>query len=201
MKLYADLPVRRAAQVLADVLTVGWVAVWVWLGRVVYDATLQLLGLARQLEGAGTRFGSTMTDAGRTLRRVPFVGDQLQRPFDAAASTGGDIADAGRQLGVAVRNLGLVLGLTTAVVPIVLVVGVWLLLRLRFVRRASAAQRFVDADEDLDLFALRALSRQPMHRLAAVSPDPAGAWRDRDTRVVRALALLELRSAGLRPPA
>ena len=88
----------------------------------------------------------------------------------------------------------------TAVIPIVLVVGVWLLLRLRFVRRATAAQRFIDADADLDLFALRALARQPMHRLARVSDDPAGAWRAQDPDVVRALALLELRDSGLRPP-
>jgi hypothetical protein len=40
-----------------------------------------------------------------------------------------------------------------------------------------------------------------MHRLAAVSDDPAGAWRRRDADVVRRLAVLELRDAGLRPPA
>ena len=87
-----------------------------------------------------------------------------------------------------------------AVVPIVLVVGVWLALRLRFVRRATAAQRFLDAAADLDLFALRALAGQPMHRLARVSDDPAGGWRTQDPAVVRALALLELRDCGLRPP-
>ena len=76
----------------------------------------------------------------------------------------------------------------------------YLPLRLRFVRRASAGQRFVDAGEDLDLFALRALSNQPLHVLARISPDPAGAWRRQDTGIVRALAELELRSDGLRPP-
>ena len=57
-----------------------------------------------------------------------------------------------------------------------------------------------DAAEDLDLFALRALSRQPMHRLARISDDPAGAWRRRDPAVVRRLAELELRTVGLKPP-
>ena len=45
------------------------------------------------------------------------------------------------------------------------------------------------------------MADQPMHRLAKVSADPVGAWRDRDPDVVRALALLELNDAGLAPPA
>ena len=96
--------------------------------------------------------------------------------------------------------MALVLGLTTAAVPILIVGGVWLALRVRFTRRATAAQRFVDAEPDLDLFALRAMATQPFQRLAAISEDPAGAWRRGDRDVVRALAVLELRECGLRPP-
>jgi len=85
-------------------------------------------------------------------------------------------------------------------VPIVLVVFVWAVLRGRFIRRATAAQRFIDEAADLDLFALRAMARQPMSRLARVCDDPAGAWRRRDPETIRALAVLELRDSGLRPP-
>ena len=67
-------------------------------------------------------------------------------------------------------------------------------------RRATAAQRFIDAEPDLDLFALRAMANQPMPRLAKVSDDPAGAWRRGDLDVIHALALLELKDSGLRPP-
>ena len=59
----------------------------------------------------------------------------------------------------------------------------------------------MDAAADLDLFALRALARQPLHVLARISDDPAGAWRARDPEVVLALGSLELREAGLRVPA
>ena len=201
MKMYADTTGRRTAQILADVGMLAWVGLWSYCGRVVHDATLQLLGPAQRLESAGSSFGSTMQDAGSTLRQVPLVGEDLQGPFQRAAGTGASIRDAGHQLGVAVGHLATVLGLVTAVIPIVIVAGLWLLLRLRFVRRATAAQRFVDADADLDLFALRALARQPMHRLARVADDPAGAWRAHDPDVVRALALLELYDCGLRPPA
>ena len=92
------------------------------------------------------------------------------------------------------------LGVLIAVIPVLLVLAVWLPARVRFARRAGAAQRFVDADADLDLFALRAMAGQPMHLLARISDDPAGAWRRGDPDVVRRLAVLELRSVGLRPP-
>ena len=64
----------------------------------------------------------------------------------------------------------------------------------------SAGQRFIDESADLDLFALRAMANQPMHKLARVSPDPVRDWRSGDPDVVRALALLELRDGGLTPP-
>ena len=105
----------------------------------------------------------------------------------------------GRSEVAAVEDLAFWLGLVTAAIPILVVAAFFLPLRWRFVRRASAGQRFVDANEDLDLFALRALAHQPMHVLARVSDDPAGAWRERDPDVVRRLAALELADAGLRP--
>jgi hypothetical protein len=71
---------------------------------------------------------------------------------------------------------------------------------VRFARRAGAARRLVDAAPHLDLFALRAMAHQPMHVLARISDDPAGAWRRGDRDVIRALATRELASVGLRPP-
>ena len=42
MKLYADLPGRRTAQILADIGVLAWVCVWAWVGRFVHDATMEL---------------------------------------------------------------------------------------------------------------------------------------------------------------
>ena len=47
---------------------------------------------------------------------------------------------------------------------------------------------------------MRALANQPLHLLARISPDPAGAWRARDPQVVAQLAALEMHDVGLRPP-
>ena len=66
---------------------------------------------------------------------------------------------------------------------------------------AAAARRFIDADADLELFALRAMANLPMEAVARVSADPVGRWRAGDQDVIRALAALELERTGLGLPA
>ncbi len=200
MKLYADLTGRRTLQMLSDVGVLAWVALWAWVGRAVHDATTRLAAPGYTLQGAGSGFRDQMARAGQSVSDVPLVGDSLAEPFQRAGGAGTSIEQAGKDLVSAVDNLALLLGWVTALVPIVLVVFVWAVLRGRFIRRATAAQRFIDEAADLDLFALRAMARQPMSRLARVCDDPAGAWRRRDPETIRALAVLELRDSGLRPP-
>lgn len=200
MKVYADGPVRRTRQMLGDVLLVLWVALWLKLAYVVHDATLALATPGRKIEAAGGGLASRLRDAGSAVGDVPFVGDEVRSPFDGAGKAADQIAAAGTAQVEAVQHLAFWLGITVGALPILLVILVYLPLRWRFVREASAGQRFIDSSADLDLFALRAMSHQPMHRLARVSPDPVRAWRDGDADVVRALAVLELKDAGLTPP-
>ena len=200
MKLYADGPVRRTRQMLGDVLLVFWVVLWIRLAQVVHDATLALATPGRKIESAGGGLADRLRDAGSAVGDVPLVGDKVRSPFDGAGKAADQIADAGASQVAAVEHLAHWLGLTVGALPILLVVLVYLPLRWRFVREASAGQRYVDSSADLDLFALRAMSRQPMHRIARISPDPVRAWREGDRDVVRALAVLELKDAGLTPP-
>jgi hypothetical protein len=200
MKLYSDIPARRLAQVVADVGIVVWVVFWVRVAQRVHDTTMELAGPGRDLAGAGSSFRGTMTSAGDGVDDLPLLEDRVATPFRSAAEVGSEIEQVGNDLVTAVERVALLLALTTALVPILIVGVFWLVLRLRFIRRAGAAQRFIDADPDLDLFALRAMANQPMPRLARVSDDPAGAWRRGETDVIRALALLELKESGLRPP-
>lgn len=200
MKLYADSSTRRSRQMLGDVLLVVWVALWVELALVVRDATLVLTGPGEQIAEAGSRLEGGLRQAGRAVGEVPLVGDDVQAPFDGAGNAARRLAEAGDAQVAAVEQLAFWLALATGAVPILLAVLLYVPFRVGFVREATAGQRFVDSTEDLDLFALRAMARQPMHRLAKVSPDPVGAWRDRDEAVIRGLATLELRDAGLEPP-
>jgi len=200
MKLYADAPVRRSRQLLADLLFVVWLVLWVWVGHVVQHGTAQLAGVGRQTDESASSLASGLNNAGDSLRDLPVVGGGVAAPFDQMSSASEALAEAGRQQVTAVNRLSWALGISIALIPI-LSVGVFFVpMRWRFAREATTAARFIDAAEDLDLFALRALARQPMSVLARVSDDPAGAWRARDPAVVTALAALELRDCGLAVP-
>ena len=200
MKLYADTPSRRTRQILADVLMLLWIGVWVYAARQVHDSLDHLRRPAESITSAGRSVNGALTGAGEQAGQLPLVGDQLKGWLDQAAGSGTTLEQAGTSMADTVGRVALWLGLVTALVPIVLVMVVWLYVRIRFVRNAIQSQRFLDAGEDLDLFALRAMTTQPMRALARVSDDPAGAWRRQDRDVIRRLALLELRDQGLRPP-
>jgi hypothetical protein len=200
MKLYADAPGRQARQVLGDLLLVLWVALWVRLAGVVRDATLALAAPGEQIEDAGTGLAGKLRDAGSTVGDLPLVGDQARAPFDGAGAAADKIAAAGAAQVEAVQTLAFWLSLAVGAIPILVVAAMYVPLRWRFVRQATAGRRFIDASADLDLFALRAMSNQPMHRIARISDDPVRAWREGDRDVVRALAALELRDTGLGLP-
>jgi hypothetical protein len=200
MKWYADLPGRRELQLAGDLGLAVWVVVWIWLADVVHDAVMELAEPGRELEAAGSSLGDRLREAGSAVGGIPYVGDDVDRPFEAAGSSSDQLAAAGRSQVEAVETMAFWLALTVALVPILIALAVYLPPRIRFVRRATAGQRFLDSAADLDLFALRALANQPLHVLARVSPDPAEAWRRKDADVVRRLATLELKANGLAPP-
>jgi hypothetical protein len=200
MKLYADSPVRATRQVVADVLFLLWMLVWVMAGNAVHDATMELAGPGQLTADSATSLSESMQDAADALDDVPIVGDSARAPFDQASEASDALADAGRAEVEAVEGLAFWLRLAVTLMPILVVAAFFVPIRWRFVREASAGQRFVDAEADLELFALRAMANQPMHQLAKVSDDPVGAWQRGDRTVVHALAKLEMRSVGLRPP-
>jgi len=200
VKLYADAPARRTRQLLSDVLMLLWIGLWVYAGRQVHDTVEQLRAPADSITSAGHSVNGALTGAGDQAGQLPLVGDQLKTWLTQAAGSGTTLQEAGTSMAHTVDTLALGVGIATAIVPVLLVLVVWLYVRVRFVRTATQSQRFIDAGEDLDLFALRAMATQPMRALARVSDDPAGAWRRQDRAVIRELALLELRDQGLRPP-
>lgn len=200
MVLYASAPTRRTLQVLGDVTFVFWLVVWVVIGGMVHEATMELAEPGRRTEAVGVSLADDFREAGDAVEDIPLVGDEVRTPFDKAAGSADGLADAGRSMISGVERLAFWLRLAVTAIPILIVALFYLPLRYRFVRRATAGQRFIDAAPDLDLFALRALAHQPMHVLARVDDDPAGAWRRRDPAVTLRLAELELRSSGLRLP-
>jgi hypothetical protein len=200
VKLYSDVGVQRFGQVLGDLMLLGWIAFCTALGLFVFKITNALGYPGRKAAEAGDGLAGDLHGMSDPIGKVPVVGDQLRAPVDSAANAATRLAAAGRDQAHAVEQLAYLLAGITIALPVLFALLIWVPRRIRFARRAKAAQRFIDNAADLDLFALRAMANQPMQRLAKVSDDPVAAWRDGDSAVIARLADLELRSSGLRAP-
>lgn len=198
MRWYADVPGRRARQVLADLLMLGWVVGWVLVGRWVFDLVSTLAAPARPLREAGASLHDRMSEAAGRLVAIPLVGPELDAPFTGAAGVGTDLVAAADRLEESVRTLAWVVSLVTAGTPVLLALLVWGGARLLWVRRVRTVGRDVDGAGRLELLALRALVRQDPRRLQQVCPDPLGGFRSGDPETLRRLADLELAEVGLR---
>jgi hypothetical protein len=195
---YAEVPARRVRQVTADVIAGMALLTCLWVGNGVHDLAAKLAGPGRALEVAGADYAQRMTDAGSAVGGVPVVGDELQAAFDQAGDGGRAIEAAGVQQQDAVGTFAITMAFVSGGIPALFVLAVWLPPRWRFARRAGHARQLRDLDIGLDLFAFRALARQPIGELARLRTDPAAGWRNQDAEVIEALAALELRRLGLR---
>lgn len=195
MRVYADVPLVRFRQALLDLLAVAWIFLWVRVGLRINELVNRLQAPGRSLEGAGDALADRAGDLGEGVAEVPVIGGALRAPFRAISDGGVLLQEAGAAQQSAVQTLALWLAVTIAGLPILWAVVSYLPPRLRWIREASAASRLRAADPDLALFALRALTNQPVAALASVSADPVSAYRRGE---YAALAGLELRSLGLR---
>jgi hypothetical protein len=200
LKVYADHTPRMARQIAADVGFLLWSAFWIWVATRLYSLLMPLASPGRQLEAAGEALSGNVEPAEDFFRDLPFLGDTAAAPFERIGEAGDSLAAAGELQQTVVGRVALFMSVMIAVLAISVVMVIWLPLRVRFIRRATTAQQFVDDVADIDLFALRAMARQPLHRLTRIDPDPAGAWRRGDQRVINALADLELRDEGISMP-
>lgn len=197
MKLYADTPSRRVAQLLADLLTAAWIVGWVLLGRLVHEMVSALAVPGQKMDDAGTSLSAKLLEAAGKVSDLPLVKDGIAAPFEGAAKAADQLRAAGEAQVDAVSTLAIWLAVAVVVVPVLMWLMVYVPLRWRFIRTATSTQRFLAAGTGADLVALRAMSTQPLHKLVKISDDPVKAWRDGDTAVVTKLAELELRSVGL----
>ncbi len=198
MKFYSDYAAHRARQIVFDVAAVVAIGAWAWLGYTLYTLVMKLTEFGVQMQDAGAGFKKTMTDVSMTLANVPFIGAGITAPFTSASDAGASLEAAGIAQQQAVQQLALGLGVGIAVLPIVTILIFWLVPRIRFAVRAVAATALLESPASVDLLALRALSRQKLAAISAISPDAAAAWRRNDHEIIRSLATLELKSSGVR---
>lgn len=195
---YATTPGRLLAQLLSDLAVAAWTALWILVGLAVHAAVATIAAVGRQVRSGSTGVADNLDSAGESASHLPLIGDALSTPLSAASTAALDIADAGHTLDTTAGWLAWVLALAVAAPPILAVAMPWLVLRMRFFRRKWTVVTLAATPAGRQLLALRALANRPLRRLAAVDPDPVGAWRRADPVALHGLAALELRSAGVR---
>jgi hypothetical protein len=195
---YSTRPHRLLVQLMSDITVIVWTTVWVFVGLAVRSAISTIGEAGHDIETGSQGIAGNLTSAGHGAQHVPLVGDALSKPLTAAADAARDIAGAGHNLDTTASWLAVLLALAVAATPILAVAGPWLFLRLRFFRRKLTVTALAATAAGQQLLALRALVNRSPAKLAAVSADPVGGWRHEDPHVIRALAALELRAAGIR---
>lgn len=198
MKLYSDYGARRTRQIFGDIVAIVLIGLWVWFGVGVFQLVDGLSGYGQGMIDAGSGIEEAMSDVGEQLGGVPLVGAGIRAPFDAASEAGAALVEAGVAQQEAVHRLALGLGIGIPALPVLTILLLWLVPRIRFARGAARAREALSTSAGLDLLALRALATQRLATVTAIAPDALDAWRRGDRLVVRRLAELELRSAGIR---
>ncbi|GAA3621092.1 hypothetical protein GCM10022223_42450 [Kineosporia mesophila] len=195
---YAATPGRAVVQVVADLSVLLWIVLWYYVAKAVHAALSAIAGVGADVQGGANGISTNLNGAGKSAGGIPLAGDALAKPLNAAAGAAQDIANAGHGLDEKATTLAILLALAVSVPPILALVVPWLLLRLRFARRAGATADLARSSGGQDLLALRALANRPTAKLLKITDDPLEGWRTGDPEVVARLAALELRSAGLK---
>lgn len=197
---YSTRPFRLFGQLMSDITISLWTVIWVFVGIAVHDAIAMIAEAGRQVETGSKGVAGNLASAGESAHHIPLVGDTVGKPLTAASNAALEIAGAGHNLDTTASWLAWVLALAVTTPPILAVTVPWLLLRWRFFRRKWVVTALAATPAGQQLLALRALANRSPAKLASVSADPVGGWRHEDPVVIRELAGLELRAAGIRPP-
>jgi hypothetical protein len=195
MKWYADRPVRLTRQLIADLLAVGWVALWIWVATTAHDWVLQLRAPGDGLVNAGGDIRYVFTNAANKARDLPLVGDDLSGALGNGTKAGETLIGAGNTQISVVQDTAFWLATALIAVPVLFLLVTWLPLRLRYAFKAGNTARLKDMP---DLLALRALTSLKPKELSKFPNDPAVGWRTGDTDTIDELARRQLAALGVR---
>ena len=195
-RLGLDVPNRR----LLDALLAFWCVLWLAVGLLVGLQLWQLSGLSRAAEQSA----SALEEAGsalQSLRQVPIVGDDTASVGDEVVQTAAEVRQSAAEARADVRQLSVLLGVTTALVPTVPLLAVYTWARVRArrdVRDVRAALEAADGpagEQAVDAYlARRALLHVPYETLTRYTDSPL---RDAEQGRHDGLAAAELARLGL----
>ena len=207
MHLWSERPGARIRQIVADIATLTWVAIWISISIGLYRFLAQLAGAGRFISDSGNGLNGIGGRLASALAGVPLVGEGAANGIRTGFSAAGDPmirfgGDLERLLIIIAALLGLLLA-AAALVPwlnryLPWRVAAWRRLNAgaRVIRRRRFARSSPIAAADLErILASRALHRLEYDELLEFTPDPFGDWvAGRHERLARA----ELDRVGLR---
>lgn len=203
LKFYPDHVPARIPRLLADMLIALWGVTWAAAGWTVYRVVEGLQTVSDGITGTGHTLNSWIQAfRGVVPGGIPGISSFLGNVASTLQRDSGDqLIALGAQARGAVDTMALVLGLITALPPILIVCGTYLLWRWRDAREMGAALLFVRTaertgriEEAKALLAYRAMAQLSFGQLMRASPDPVG---DVMARHYDGLASAMLKRAGL----
>jgi hypothetical protein len=199
MRLYPDIPSRRAATLARDVLLVVLLVLLALLALTVRNAVDGLAVLGEGVHGAGSSIQSGFDSAADAIDSTPVVGGDLARGLrDAGQGSGGNVADLGTQGEEKAHRLADLLGLLTFLLPALFLLGGALPGRIDQIRRLTAASKVLGeptSSERRRLVAMRAAFSLPYGELLRYTRDPIG---DLEAQRYDALVTAAFEDVGLR---
>jgi hypothetical protein len=201
MRIYPDVPARRAATLAGDALLLALLLLFGWLGLVVHDAVDRLAVLGEGVQATGGAVSSGFETAAEAVDGAPVVGDELADGLrEAGEGSGGEVEDLGERGESGAHRLAVILGVITFALPAGMLLLFALPPRIDLARRLTAASRALsepDSEELRRVVAMRAAFALPYGTLLRYTRDPLG-----DLAAGRYDALVEaaFNDAGLRSP-
>jgi hypothetical protein len=204
LKFWSEVPSARLREIVADIATWAWVALWAVAGWRVFEAIAGFAEAGRLLRTGGTNIQGAGVSLGASLSGLPIVGAGINQLATDAFRTAGDpfvfLGDQLTALLILLARLVAFLVVAVMLVPWLSRYLPWRAERLTNLRTAHRAIRRAPrnvSDTALErLLASRALHRLSYAELLDATPDPLGDFASgRYDRLARA----ELASVGLRP--
>ena len=148
MHLYPDLAAPRNRQIVRDVLVVMALALFALFAWAVHSAVMTLTAISAGFTDNAAGAQESWSSAGRTLSRIPFVGDDLQRSLeDLSDATLGSAVETGNSITEAVTTAANVLAFVTFAAPAAVLLVLFLPRRWDRSRAWTAADRVLSAIE------------------------------------------------------
>ena len=201
LKFWSEVPSARARELLADLSTWAWVALWAVIGLKIHDVIAHFAEAGRVLQAGGTNIQGAGASLGDAMRGVPLVGEGIDDLATNAFGTAGEpFIYVGHELEsmlILIARLLALLVVSVMVIPWLSRYLQWRARRLATVRAAHRAIRRADVSSVAmqKALATRALSRLSYPELLEHTSDPFGDFAaGRFDRLAKA----ELASVGLR---